>query len=120
MMSRNPRSKSKRQHTKGLNNPAVVLVRDHKDLRHGLLPGFIDPCLAQARSRPPGGNQWVHEIKFDGYRLQIHVDNGLVRCFTRRGYDWKARFPTLATAAWKLEVQSAIIDGEAVVINNAI
>jgi bifunctional non-homologous end joining protein LigD len=118
-MSRNLRSKSKRQYTKGLNNPAVVLVRDHKELRHGPLPGFIDPCLAQARSRPPGGRQWVHEIKFDGYRLQIHIDNGVVRCFTRRGYDWKARFPTLATAAWNLEVKSAIMDGEAVVINES-
>jgi ATP-dependent DNA ligase len=118
-MSRRPVAKSKKQYTKGLNNPAVAVVRDHPHLRHGSSPGFVAPCLAQARPKPPDRNEWVHEIKFDGYRLQIHIDQGHVHCFTRRGYDWRARFPALATAAWTLDVQSAILDGEAVVVNES-
>ena len=116
-MSRKPVARSRRQYTQGLNSPAVPIVRDRKEVTSGPMPGFIEPCLAEARLKPPSTDDWVHEIKFDGYRLQIRIDNGQVSCFTRRGHDWRARFPTLTAAAWNLNVQSAIIDGEAVVIN---
>jgi bifunctional non-homologous end joining protein LigD len=58
----------------------------------------------------------VHEIKFDGYRLQLHISDGKISCFTRRGYDWANRFPTIVAAAARLELDAAIIDGEAVVV----
>jgi hypothetical protein len=57
-MLRKSLAKSKRQYTQGLNNPAVALVRDEENLRHGPIPGFIEPCLAQARAAPPNGDAW--------------------------------------------------------------
>jgi ATP-dependent DNA ligase len=61
--------KSKRQYTKGLNNQVVALVREHKDVRHLPPPGFIELCLEQPRPKAPDGDQWIHEIKFDGYYI---------------------------------------------------
>ena len=51
-------------------------------------PGFIEPVLATAIDRLPSGDRWVHEIKFDGYRVQVHLSNGSIKVFTRRGNDW--------------------------------
>lgn len=79
-------------------------------------PGFIAPCLATLVDTPPSGDDWVHEIKLDGYRLQAHVVDGEARLLTRSGLDWTGRFPSLAKALSKLKVRSAIIDGEAVVL----
>ena len=88
-------------------------------------PGFIAPQLAQeARPAPSGGN-WVHELKLDGYRIQVHVRTGAqgggksakVRLFTRKGLDWTARMPALALAASGLKVENAILDGELVVLD---
>jgi bifunctional non-homologous end joining protein LigD len=79
-------------------------------------PSFIEPCLATLADRPPRGDLFVHGIKFDGYRLQIHVSNGQVRCFTRRGHDWGDRFPTIVDAISRLNVDAAILDGEVVVL----
>ena len=77
-------------------------------------PQFITPQLATLVTKPPSGEQWVHEIKFDGYRLLAVIDRGSVRLFTRAGNDWTDRFPPLATALAKLKVKSVVIDGEAV------
>ena len=52
-------------------------------------PGFIEPALASSIDKVPGGSRWIHEIKFDGYRVQVHVQNGQVKVFTRRGNDWR-------------------------------
>ncbi len=76
---------------------------------------FIDPCLATAAAAPPAGANFVHEIKFDGYRLQPVLDGGHVVIRTRRGLDWTKRFPTIAEAVAALPVKSAIFDGEAVI-----
>lgn len=88
-------------------------------------PGFIAPQLAEeARSAPNGGN-WVHELKLDGYRIQVHVQAGTrggaakARLFTRKGLDWTARMPALARSAAKLGVENAILDGEIVVLDNS-
>jgi bifunctional non-homologous end joining protein LigD len=78
-------------------------------------PGFIEPCIPTQASRPPTGPQWVHEIKHDGYRLTARKQDGRVRLFTRRGYDWSERYPLIAKAMAALRVCSATIDGEAVV-----
>ena len=84
--------------------------------RHQRAPAaFIDPCLPTKVNKPPAGDGWAHEIKHDGYRLQIHVDRGDVRLFTMTGYDWTDRYPGIVAAAAKVK-GSAILDAEAVVL----
>lgn len=84
------------------------------------MPDFIPPALAELAASPPKGEGWVHEIKFDGYRLQGHVSQGKVRLFTRSGLDWTEKFGAdIAAAFGALPVASAIIDGELVVENDA-
>jgi bifunctional non-homologous end joining protein LigD len=78
-------------------------------------PGFIEPALAQAIPRVPSGDRWIHEIKFDGYRVQLHLFGEEIRIFTRRGYDWSKRFKKIAGDAYLINAGSAIIDGEVVV-----
>jgi bifunctional non-homologous end joining protein LigD len=78
-------------------------------------PGFIEPALATSIDRVPSGERWIHEIKFDGYRVQLHLANEAVRIFTRRGHDWTKRFKKIADEAWHISAGSAIIDGEIVV-----
>ena len=80
---------------------------------------FTPPCLASAVRVPPEGDDWLHEIKHDGYRLQAHLENGRVGLFSRQGLDWTERFPALAHALADLPVKVAIIDGEAVVHTEA-
>jgi bifunctional non-homologous end joining protein LigD len=84
------------------------------------LPPFVEPCLATLRANVPAGDKWVHEIKWDGYRLQIRIDDGKVSILTRRGHDWTDRFPAIRDAAKALPVRLALIDGEAVVEVNGI
>ena len=84
------------------------------------LPSFVEPCLATLRSAVPAGDRWVHEIKWDGYRLQIRIEDGQVTILTRRGHDWTDRFPAIRDAAKALPVRLALIDGEAVVEVNGI
>ncbi|MEY9532156.1 ATP-dependent DNA ligase [Sinorhizobium fredii] len=81
------------------------------------MPDRIEPCLAVLASEPPRGLQWVHEIKWDGYRVAVHVEPSRVRILTRRGYDWTHRFPAIAHAAESLQRTTAILDGEAVVLD---
>jgi bifunctional non-homologous end joining protein LigD len=78
-------------------------------------PGFIDPALATSIDKVPGGERWIHEIKFDGYRVQVHLANSAIKVFTRRGHDWTSRFRKIADDAWHIAAGSAIIDGEVVV-----
>ena len=87
-----------------------------KGVVKGPMPDFIAPCLATLGRKPPEGDRWVHEIKFDGYRLQAHIRSGKVRLYTRSGLDWTTRFGKAVPAALaKLPVETAIIDGELVV-----
>src|SRR5437588_9994948 len=65
--------------------------------------------------RVPSGQRWVHEIKFDGYRVQVHLRDAVLKVFTRRGNDWTNRFRKIAADAWHVSAGSAIIDGEVVV-----
>src|ERR1700709_278331 len=78
-------------------------------------PGFIEPALATSIDRVPSGARWIHEIKFDGYRVQLHVANEAARVFTRNGHDWTNRFKKVADDAYLINAGSAIIDGEIVV-----
>ena len=79
------------------------------------LPSFVPPQLCKIQSRPPQGEGWVHEIKLDGYRMQMRVENGRARLLTRKGLDWSDRFPELATAGKALP--DCIIDGEVVALD---
>ncbi len=74
------------------------------------LPEFIPPQLCKSVKRPPSGTAWVHEIKFDGYRIQMRVIGGQAQLLTRSGLDWTERFPEIAAAGGKLS--DGIIDGE--------
>jgi bifunctional non-homologous end joining protein LigD len=87
--------------------------------RAGKMPGFIEPCLATLRSTPPAGEEWVHEVKFDGYRLQAHISGGRVKLLTRSGLDWTGKFGRpIGGALEALPCEQAIIDGEVVVLSD--
>ena len=74
------------------------------------LPKFVPPQLCRLVDQPPSGTDWVHEVKFDGYRLQLRVEDGKARLLTRKGLDWTAKFPAIAKAA--ADLPDSIIDGE--------
>ncbi len=75
-------------------------------------PAFIPPQLSTAVEAPPEGARWLHEIKHDGYRLQVRVDLGEVRLFTRSGLEWTDRFASIGREAASLPASSTILDGE--------
>ena len=78
-------------------------------------PGFIEPALATSVDQVPSGERWLHEIKFDGYRVQVQLRDAAVKVFTRRGNDWTNRFRKIAADACHMNAGSAIIDGEVIV-----
>jgi bifunctional non-homologous end joining protein LigD len=78
------------------------------------MPGFVPPQLATLRLKPPKGD-WLHEVKLDGYRIQVHLNKGRVTCFTRTELDWTRRFPTIVDA-FDISVARAIFDGEVAVV----
>jgi bifunctional non-homologous end joining protein LigD len=79
------------------------------------MPADIVPCLATLVEEVPKGEGWLHEIKWDGYRLIAFVKGGKAQLKTRNGHDWTHRFPTIAKALAGLPVETAIVDGEAVI-----
>ena len=83
--------------------------------RKRLLPAFVPPSLAAPCERPPSGTKWVHEIKYDGYRIQARIDGGAVKLLTRKGLDWTERFSGIAKGLKALRLGSALLDGEIVV-----
>ena len=76
------------------------------------VPSFVAPQLCQLVDRPPSGPEWVHEIKFDGYRMQLSVQGGAAVLRTRNGLDWTSKFPAIAKGASSLA--DVVIDGEIV------
>jgi bifunctional non-homologous end joining protein LigD len=81
------------------------------------MPGKFSPELATLVENIPEDDDWVHEIKYDGYRLQARIDEGKVRLITRGDQDWTSKFPAVARALLELPVRTAIVDGEVVVLN---
>ena len=79
------------------------------------LPDFIPPSLATLSDTPPSGAAWLHEIKFDGYRIEARLDHGEVTLLTRNRQDWTHRFRPIAAAVAKLKADTALLDGELVV-----
>ena len=82
------------------------------------LPDTMDAQLALLVDKAPAGESWVHEIKFDGYRMLCRVADGRCRIQSRNGKDWTDAFPSIADAVARLPVESAWIDGE-IVVNDA-
>jgi bifunctional non-homologous end joining protein LigD len=82
--------------------------------RKGPMPGDLKPQLATSAATAPEGREWLHEIKYDGYRLFVRIEHGMVRLITRSGLDWTAKFPELAQSFVRLPVDTALIDGELV------
>jgi len=78
---------------------------------------FIPPCQPSVAERPPSGPGWVHELKHDGYRLQLHVRDGRVRRYTMNGNDWSKRYPRIVEEAARIK-GAAIIDAEVVCLNH--
>jgi bifunctional non-homologous end joining protein LigD len=83
------------------------------------LPAWVAPQLATLVSAPPVGDEWVHEMKLDGYRILARVERGRARLLTRNRLDWTDRFPAVAEAAAALPVKEALLDGEIVVFDAA-
>ena len=79
-------------------------------------PEFIAPQLCQSLERPPNGSGWGHEIKFDGYRMQMRVAGGAAILRTRKGLDWTAKFTAIAKAG--NDLPDCIIDGEIVALDH--
>ncbi|MBA2404022.1 MAG: DNA ligase D [Bdellovibrionales bacterium] len=83
-------------------------------LGHDAWPDFISPQLPRLVSEVPEEAHWLHEMKFDGYRIQGHVKNSIAQLYTRSGLDWSNSFPHILEALGKLDVTNAIFDGEIV------
>ena len=113
--TRAPKSKAGRTQTRATAAAAIKATKREAAGKKAPMPSEIEPCLAQLVENVPKGEQWLHEIKWDGYRLVAFVKRGKVLLKTRNGHDWTDRFPGIATALAELPVETAIVDGEAVV-----
>jgi bifunctional non-homologous end joining protein LigD len=82
------------------------------------LPVFRPLQLATLVDAAPGGGEWVHEVKYDGYRILLSVGAGQARTYTRSGLDWSDKFAPIIAAAGRIKAQLALIDGEAVVLDD--
>jgi bifunctional non-homologous end joining protein LigD len=85
--------------------------------RKARMPATISPQLAMPSGRAPEGDDWLHEVKFDGYRLIGRIEDGKVELRTRNGHDWTDRFGSLAQSLARLPVRQAFVDGEVVVLD---
>ena len=85
--------------------------------RKAAMPQFIPPQLATLVSEPPKGDDWLHELKFDGYRMICHLNRGKITFWSRNAKDWTERFPKIAKAVKGLGLASVILDGEIVAMD---
>src|SRR5271169_1047896 len=76
------------------------------------LPQWIRPQLTELVDAAPEGEQWLHEIKYDGYRMHARLDHGAVKLLTRTGLDWTHKYPAIAKAVASLGAKQAYLDGE--------
>jgi bifunctional non-homologous end joining protein LigD len=81
------------------------------------LPAYIEPQLTKALEKPPSGPGWAHEIKFDGYRMQLRTLSGAAKLLTRKGLDWSSKFPEILEAG--ADLADGIIDGEVVALDHS-
>jgi bifunctional non-homologous end joining protein LigD len=107
-----PRADTRKTRATTAPKPAKAAPKPAADL-----PDFVPPELATLQSQPPSGPEWLHEVKFDGYRIQAALSGGKLRLHTRTGLDWTERFgKPIADALAALDCRSALIDGEIVVM----
>ena len=92
-------------------------VRRDQAPEQTLLPEFIQPQLATLVNSVPSGNEWLHEIKFDGYRILCRLADGEARFLTREAQDWTHRFSGLAKIAEELSSRQLFLDGEIVALD---
>lgn len=100
------------------NTKSKSRISKKKPVKDDRWPGFVPPMLPLLVDSPPSEKGWLHEMKFDGYRLQAHIKSGVVSLFTRNGHDWTEKFPHIAESLKEeFDVYDAILDGEAVVLD---
>ncbi|TCR98616.1 non-homologous end-joining DNA ligase [Rhizobium sp. BK418] len=117
-MTKSPKSKPLLQYDKPLRSrPRKPRDPAQPNLPLDPMPARIEPCLALLKQKPPKDDQWVFEIKWDGYRIAVHIEPRGVRILTRGGHDWTHRFPAIAAEAAQLGAATAILDGEAVILD---
>ena len=119
----NERSKRKRSKPKSRAQVVAADVRREKPKRKSKgdpLPAFVQPQLAELHDTAPDNPAYVHEAKFDGYRLQARIDHGEVQLLTRKALDWADKFKPVADALSRLPADTALIDGEVVVEKNGV
>lgn len=85
--------------------------------RKSKLPSLISPQLATLVKEPPSGDEWLHELKFDGYRMLCRIDRGRVSFWSRNGKDWTEKFLNVVEAVKSLKLTTAILDGEVVIVD---
>ena len=114
--ARAPRRPAAKSVAKSAGRKEAKRKRKGDDVEGGApLPAFVPPSLATLRDEAPRGPHWLHEIKFDGYRIQARLDHGDVRLLTRKGLDWTDKFPNVACAVVALPATTALLDGEIVI-----
>jgi len=105
--------------TKAAMKKNVAAIKADESGKRGKLPAFIEPQLTTLVDAPPSGSNWIHEVKFDGYRMGGRIENGKAKLMTRSGLDWTGKFPAIARsilgALAKARIKSGWVDGEIVV-----
>jgi bifunctional non-homologous end joining protein LigD len=103
------------------NKPKIIKISKKTHLNKAkkkAIPKLIYPELATLVEKPPTGNEWLHEVKFDGYRLVCFIKDKKIKFMTRNQKDWTEKFKDLQLEIQKLNLKSAILDGEVIAINN--
>jgi bifunctional non-homologous end joining protein LigD len=101
---------------KNAEKPAAPAPKKRKGSRRAAMPAKVDAQLATLAEHAPEGDEWLSEMKFDGYRGLCRIEGGKARIFTREHLDWSKRWPQLTQALAALEVDDAWIDGEVVAL----
>ncbi|HEX4522170.1 MAG TPA: DNA ligase D [Casimicrobiaceae bacterium] len=96
----------------GKNNAARVSPASAAGAKKARMPASLSPTLATLVDSAPTGDDWIHEIKFDGYRMVSRIDHGEVRVYSRNGKEWTAMLPSVVAALQRLDVDQAWLDGE--------
>ena len=94
-------------------------LKDLSGARKRAMPDFVSPQLATLVDEPPEGEEWLHELKFDGYRMLCHLSCGEVRFWSRNQKDWTEKFPNVVKAVQTFPATTAILDGEIVIVDKA-
>jgi len=102
-----------------VNKKQAIAPRELTGARKRGMPDFVSPQLATLVDEPPEGEEWLHELKFDGYRMLCHLSRGEVQFWSRNGKDWTGKFPNLVKALKTFPAASAILDGEVVIVDKA-